>query len=336
MKASVSLLTYNHEPFIAQAIESVLMQQVDFDHELVIGEDCSTDATRRIILGYQSSHPATIRLLPTERNLGMNTNFARTLQACRGQYIALLDGDDYWTSPYKLQKQVEFLDRHPECSICFHNVEVIYEDGSSTSHEFHLQDPIYRMSRSKPKAISTLGDLVAGNFMQTCSVMFRSGLFGDLPEWIHALPIGDWPLHILNAQHGDIGYLDEVLAAYRVHAGGVWSMNLSRQRTFKEIEKVLTMFQILNRHLDFAYDGIMRKEIAELYSKAARALYREQQYRRAADYARTYLSSLPVRERLRRRRFLGMMLKGYLPPVHAALQFVASFLIRSPRSSPSR
>jgi len=181
-KVSVLMTTYNHERFIAQAIESALMQQTDFDYEIVIGEDSSTDRTREIVIGYQKRYSDKIRLSLSERNLGNfgKPNFVRTLQACRGQYIAMLEGDDYWTDPLKLQKQVDFLDNHPECAICFHNVEVLAED----SQENHL------FFRRELKPIYTFDDLVRGSFFPTGSTVFRAGLIGEFPEWFLTTPFG--------------------------------------------------------------------------------------------------------------------------------------------------
>ena len=105
IKVSVCMITYNHERFIAQAVESALMQETDFDYEIVIGEDCSTDGTRQVLLDLHDRHPDRIRLLLREKNIGASHNFVGTLEACRGEYVAFLDGDDYWTCPNKLQKQ---------------------------------------------------------------------------------------------------------------------------------------------------------------------------------------------------------------------------------------
>ncbi|MDQ3815609.1 MAG: glycosyltransferase family 2 protein, partial [Armatimonadota bacterium] len=129
MKVSIVMVTYNHEKYIAQAVESVLMQETNFDYELIIGEDCSQDKTRAIVMDFQRRFPERIRLLLPEKNLGGSgkTNFLQTLAAAQGQYVALLEGDDYWTSPHKLQKQVDFLDSHPECAICFHKSNMLYE-----------------------------------------------------------------------------------------------------------------------------------------------------------------------------------------------------------------
>src|SRR5690349_16516557 len=111
MKVSVCMVTYNHEKFIEKAIEGVLMQETDFDVELVIGEDFSTDQTRSIIEKYQQKYPGKIIIAPSEHNLGMMKNFVNTLNTCTGEYIALCEGDDFWTDPTKLQRQVEFMEK---------------------------------------------------------------------------------------------------------------------------------------------------------------------------------------------------------------------------------
>src|SRR5436190_4362149 len=128
MKVSVLVTTYNHEKYIAQSLDSVLMQETNFDFEIVIFEDCSTDATRGIVIAYQKRYPGKIRLRLPDRNQCSNKPFAEEFEAAPSPFIAIMDGDDYWTSPRKLQKQVEFLDAHPECALCFHNALRIYED----------------------------------------------------------------------------------------------------------------------------------------------------------------------------------------------------------------
>jgi glycosyltransferase involved in cell wall biosynthesis len=117
---SVCIITYNHEKFIAQAIESILNQNTTFPFEIVIGEDCSKDKTRQICESYKKDFPQKIRLLESKMNLGMKQNLIRTLKDCEGKYIALLEGDDYWTDQLKLQRQVDFMDKHPECFLISH------------------------------------------------------------------------------------------------------------------------------------------------------------------------------------------------------------------------
>ncbi|MCF6185625.1 MAG: glycosyltransferase, partial [Bacteroidales bacterium] len=117
MTVSILMLTYNHEKFIAQAIESVLMQKVSFNYELIIGDDCSQDNTQKIIREYQKKHPDIIKPVLRTKNIGANNNFVDIFKKATGKYIALLEGDDYWTDPNKLQKQVDFLEANPEYGI---------------------------------------------------------------------------------------------------------------------------------------------------------------------------------------------------------------------------
>jgi glycosyltransferase involved in cell wall biosynthesis len=182
-KVSVCMITYNHEQFIAQAIESVMMQQVNFDYELVIGEDCSTDRTREIITEYYYKFPDRIRLLLWKENQGLRgrNNLVKTLFECKGKYVALLEGDDYWIDPNKLQKQVDYLDIHTECALCFHNVLVVYNDNSQPVHLFNSPDQ---------KEISSFLDLLKTYFTHTCSVMFRNGIITKFPDFFYQLSHG--------------------------------------------------------------------------------------------------------------------------------------------------
>ena len=180
-KLSVSIVTYDQEAFIGQALDSVLMQRTDFDFEIVIGEDCSTDRTREIVEQYARLYPDRIRALLHPYNLGPShirgkNNFVATFEACRGKYVALLEGDDYWTDLCKLQKQVDFLDNHPDFSTCFHWADWLDEESCRIKPGWRLGPPLI-------KPYYTLDDLLEhGNFIQTASVMFRNNLFGHLPD----------------------------------------------------------------------------------------------------------------------------------------------------------
>ena len=213
---SVAMPTYKHEKFIAQAVQSALMQQTDFEIEIVIGEDCGSDRTREIIVALQQAHPAKIRLLLHEQNQGLlgKNNTVQIFNACRGKYIAFLEGDDYWTVPYKLQRQVDYLEQHPNIVASAHDICVVDENGAQTAASY---------AQPNHKINITLTDLLWANWAPSMSTVFRRGLFGDFPAWFYELRMTDWPLAILNAQFGDIHYMPEVMAAYRVHSGGIWS-----------------------------------------------------------------------------------------------------------------
>jgi glycosyltransferase involved in cell wall biosynthesis len=256
MKVSISIITYNHEKFIRQALDSVLMQNVNFEYEIVIGEDCSTDNTRKILLEYHEKHPAKIRLLLPQKNQGLIRNFVQTYKSCKGEYIAPLDGDDYWTSSNKLRSQVEFLDRHPDFSMCFHPVRVFYDDDKGK--------PGFPIP-GESKEISTLEDLLICNFIPTCGVMFRNNLFGFFPEWYYTLGMEDWPLHVLNAQYGKIGYIDHVMGDYRIHSSSAWS---SKNEIYRSLEDI-KFYKCIDSHLNFKYHNIVNRELSKYYYKLA-------------------------------------------------------------------
>jgi glycosyltransferase involved in cell wall biosynthesis len=301
MKVSVIVMTYNHVDFIAQALDSVLMQQLNFEYEILISEDCSTDGTREIVIGYQEKFPHKIRLLLSERNVHSNAIVVRGINAAKGEYIALLDGDDYWTSPSKLQKQVDFLDNHPEYSMCFHNAQVFYEDGS--------KEPWNWTPENQPE-FSTLEDIWMGNFIATCSTMFRRGLFGEVPDWYDSFfPITDWPLHILNAEHGTIGYINEVMGAYRYHSGGLYSSF----EDFKKLEKTLEFYQKINKDLKFKYDEIINMAISKYFYEWAEEYENRGDIERARFCFKNYLKGKFINKHISMGKLVKMWVKLYMP-----------------------
>jgi glycosyltransferase involved in cell wall biosynthesis len=249
IKVSVAMITYNQESYVSQAIESVISQQTNFEFEIVISDDYSTDNTRSILQEFKIKYPNKIRLLLPDANQGMHLNFVSTLAVCQGVYIALLEGDDYWTSNQKLQKQIDFLDQNPDYSICFHKVLCHYEDNSSESYIF---------PNKNPTLCSSLEDLLLGNFMSTCSVVYRNRLFDKIPSWYFDLKLGDWPLHILNSEYGRIGFIDEVMGVYRIHKGGVWSM---KKRT-EIVENSIEALKSIDTYFKYKYNSIINFSIS--------------------------------------------------------------------------
>ena len=221
-KVSVCIPTYNHEKYISHAIESILKQETDFDYEIILGEDESQDGTREICIEYARRYPDRIRLFLRSRKdviyiNGRPTgrfNAIESLKAARGKYIAMLEGDDYWIDPFKLQKQADYLDNNPDCALSFHNA-LNFDEKSQKFVGVRGPDEI--------KDKYQLSDLLIGHFIPTCSVMYRNGLIKEFPDWFLRVPVGDKPLYILLAQHGSIGYINEVMGVYRIHPGGIWS-----------------------------------------------------------------------------------------------------------------
>jgi len=207
---SVRTSTYQHAPYIKQCIESVLMQKTNFPFELIIGEDFSTDGTREIIFEYARKYPDVIRVVTADYNVGIKANGFRCIRRMRGKYIALCEGDDYWTDPHKLQKQVEFLEKHPGYSFCFHQVKVIYQDDPDKSFTFPDVDDTKWY---------TTEELLKTNFVPTNSVVYRIRKKDDFP--IDIAP-GDWYLHLYNAKFGKFKFMKQQMSVYRKHKSGIW------------------------------------------------------------------------------------------------------------------
>lgn len=214
MKLSVLMITYNHEKYIVQALDSILMQKTNFDYEIVIGEDYSNDNTRNILLEYQKKYPEKIKLLLPEKNLGIMRNFIKTYKACCGEYVALLEGDDFWTSHNKLQEQVNFLENHPEFVMCFTNSRIVNEDGDVIKED--------RLDEDRRKNLSQ-SDIISGLVPPSNTVMFRNNVMAKIPEVFYTSVNGDILFFGMLTEYGDAAYIDENTAAYRMHSGGAWS-----------------------------------------------------------------------------------------------------------------
>lgn len=227
---SVIMITYGHEKFIAKAIEGVLMQEVNFDIELIIADDCSPDNTQKVVEGILKHHPKShlVKYTKHSSNKGMQPNFVWASKRCEGTYIALCEGDDYWTDPLKLQKQVDFLQQNSDYSICFHSVKIQYENN--------LKPFLLDINRDTEET-TNLSDLLKGNYIHTPSVVFKN--HKDLPDWFETAYPGDWPLHIISATYGKTKFLKADMAVYRVHGGGIHSTtggNIERYfETFKNV-----------------------------------------------------------------------------------------------------
>jgi glycosyltransferase involved in cell wall biosynthesis len=253
MKLSIMMLTYNHERFIAQALNSVLSQRVTFDYEIVIGDDCSTDRTRDILAKFCQEYPERVVLLLRERNIGAIRNMAATFGECQGEYVALLEGDDYWICDDKLQRQVDLLDAHRETSLCCHRVQLFDPTGVAG-----LGSGVYPTLAA---GAHTIEELLQANFVMTCSAVLRRTLIGPLPSWISEMSLGDWPLFALAASRGHIELMDEVMAAYRVHSGGIWSTRPVPYR----LRETSRMLKALDRHFEFQFAPIIRRTLAKSY-----------------------------------------------------------------------
>ncbi|GAA3099412.1 hypothetical protein GCM10010520_51090 [Rhizobium viscosum] len=243
MRLSVCIYTYNHESFIEQAVRSALEQDVSFDYEIVIGDDCSTDATPQILHRLAEIYPGRLRIERRDVNLGAEENFARTIGACRGELVAFLDGDDLWTDRNKLASQVDFLDQHPDASFCFHRTRSL---NAAQEYVLPPRDP------SKLSSIELL--LQQSNPVALHTVVARREHLSDLSTWVAGLKLGDWPLCIMLATKGPVGFIPIEMSRHRVHNGGSWTPLLPSLREAYVIQMLNRLSKLLTGEEKTAVD----------------------------------------------------------------------------------
>ena len=204
---SVRTSTYNHGPYIKQCIEGVLMQKTNFQIEYIIGEDFSTDETRAIVFEYAKKYPHIIRVITADYNVGSKANGRRCIRACRGKYMAICEGDDYWTDPLKLQKQVDFLEGHPEYGMCYTKVQYYYQSEK-------------KMGQIWGGNYTTFEKLFQRNTIPTLTVLLRNKLYKDychnIQPALRNWKMGDYPMWLWFAHESLIAFIPEITGVYRV------------------------------------------------------------------------------------------------------------------------
>lgn len=270
---SISCITYSHENYIAEAIDSFLMQETDFPFEVLINDDCSRDNTTNIIREYEKKYPNIIKPIYQKENQyskgvgSMNATF--NFPRANGKYIALCEGDDYWTDPSKLQMQVDFLETNPPYSGCFHDCMRIYE-GEKSNEKQHL-----RIGNRKIVQEVDLASIIDENNIATASIMFKN-FIKEIPKYLQETSKGDYALMIMIAEQGKIKYLPGVMSAYRIHDGGIWS---SRGEIYKE-EEAIKFYNLLQEYFvdnEYILKALSRKKKYSYYTLSRKLVYSKQQ-----------------------------------------------------------
>ena len=264
-KVSVVSITYNHGAYIRDALDGFVAQKTDFPIEIIVADDASTDATPTIIQEYANRYPQLFRSILRSENLGIHANLTDALSAARGEYIALCEGDDYWTDPQKLAKQVAFLDQHPETTVCFHPVRVIWGDDGAAQSKFaqilfrkFMQVFFGKFPVDYWRRDPSMEILLRQNFIQTNSVVYRRlPRYDDTPADVMPL---DWYLHVRHAACGEIKMLPETMAVYRRHPQGIWGSPIADPSKFWRLHgrEHVAMFDAI---LDLFPDDPVREQI---------------------------------------------------------------------------
>lgn len=236
------MITYKHEKFIAQAIEGVLVQKTDFDFHLFIGDDASPDNTSSIVEDYKKRFPGKISYIRHETNIGMHANFMGLYSLAKTKYIALCEGDDYWCDEYKLQKQVDFLERNSNYVLCFTRGLIF--------NTFSEQKQV-NLDLETGKDL-TIGHFIKRNDQLTATVLIRNDANLKLPDFMIRSPFGDllvylWVMYNASAK---AFCLPDVTAVYRIHSGGVHGHHhQSKEKLIKAYKMHLVFYDLLKNHL---------------------------------------------------------------------------------------
>ncbi len=246
---SVSMIAFNQEQYIEQAIESVLVQKTNFPFEIIIGDDVSTDRTVEICEAYQKIHPNIIRVIKNRVNLGMMGNHIRTFKQCKGKYIATLESDDYWIDEYKLQKQIDALESDERMTICFTGRKDFYENTNR----------FVDVPANKKQNCFTVKDFAQDTFFHTCTMVFRNPKTTEWADKLEGMPMSDRPMYLslLNETGGYAYKLQDMSAVFRLNENSVFTPLVPLQRTIRAKDMYLKMKNLfpelgiyLNRHLN--------------------------------------------------------------------------------------
>ena len=297
---SVVCTTYNHAPYIAQTIEGFLIQETNFPIEIIIHDDASTDNTQDIIKKYAESYPTIIKPVLQAKNIwqneGISPTFTIAFPMAQGKYIAWCEGDDYWTDPLKIQKQVDFLEDNPDFAGCFHRVQFIYEEEN--------RNPA--LSNTNQKEVVTFEDLVLKNSICTASFIYRNKQFA-FPDWLKNSSVSDWTLFLLVANCGKLRFLEETMGVYRIHSGGLWTA----ADITKRVLTLISIFKMCRRHFYPRANGLFLQRTASFYKKLLFNYFKADSYK---DYRKHYLNCVLLARHFKNRYF-----------IHATIWYLLSY-----------
>lgn len=244
---SIRVITYNHGRYIAQCLESLVMQRTDFPFEIIVGEDCSTDNTLEIVMRYRERYPDLLTVITSETNVGAYNNTIRVAQACRGKYHAYCEGDDFWIDPLKLQKQVSLMEAHPEYAACCHDVIGVWEEGEKRC--------VYYAPTHDGDVVSLAAVMQATVAMPISGMMVRASVIDSLPAWRSEVWAPDLVLRMWCAHQGGIGYLPGAMSIYRLHGAGATAKTSPRQKLLDSLHT----FTRFDEETSFQYTAHLRQ-----------------------------------------------------------------------------
>lgn len=323
---SINCITYNHENYIANALDSFLMQKTNFKFEILIHDDASTDRTADIIRKYEKKYPDVIKPILQKENqqsqgvkkISYRFNHTRA----NGKYIAMCEGDDYWTDPYKLQKQVDYMEQNPQCTFCFHNGFVV-NDTKEMRKRFII--PWLQENRkfySNHSRKYTAGEIQLLGFIPTASYLFPKHVLDNPPEWFFEAPVGDNAMKLIASSYGYAYYMNEIMCVYRINVRGSsmdkWRKeDVSKEKINKRIircENFLNMLDNFDKWTNYKHakeidEAKKTWEIQLESEKSNKIIFRDDRYKE-------YFKRLDVKEKAK------LYMKCYFPKVLLFLKII--------------
>lgn len=289
---SINCVTYNHEKYIAQAIEGFINQKTNFKYEILIHDDASTDKTADIIKRYEEKYPEIIKpIYQTENQYSKGIWGGQiNLERAKGKYIAICEGDDYWTDEYKLQKQIDYMEKNPKCGLCFHTVE-IFDDQKKAI--------IGKIQPYNENKISPIKDVImgGGSFMGTNSIIYRKDNMVNPPKFYLECPVGDYPLQILHSIKEYAYFIKDSMSVYRVNTGNSWTdKNQEYKRQIELSKKIIKMLQDFNKYSDKKYEDIVIERIKRISYKIIKYDLKEKTL--SKEEYKKYYNCLPLKRKL--------------------------------------
>lgn len=274
-KVSIVCMVYKHEAYLRQCFDGFVMQKTDFPIEILVNDDCSPDGSAKVIREYEKKYPDLFHCIYQEENQyskGKMAWWEVLFPMAKGEYIAICEGDDYWIDPYKLQKQVDFMEQHPDYVACFHNARVQYDDHVSLFNALdENHDP-------------TTEDIIKRHWFIATPTLFFRNVLHDYPEWRGEVLNGDYLLELLLAREGRFYYMDDVMAVYRQDGMGM-SAVLNRNKV-DMVDKLIYLLERMKDYYDGEYASTFDESIRNY--QAMRANYAKEIYYEQHPIARLF------------------------------------------------
>lgn len=315
LKVSISCITFNHEKYIRDALDSFLMQKVNFKYEILIHDDASSDRTQEIVKEYESKYPEIIKPIYQVENKytkGERIAYKYNVSRAKGEYIAFCEGDDYWSDPNKLQIQIDFMEKNPNCGMCFHSMENIDAKSGKT---LYFSRPSKQSRRVYTEEIIEGG----GNIVGSNTMLYRTKYMKNPPSYYFDSHVGDFPIQIYLSTKNYAYFIDRVMSVHRVNVPGSWTeKNLSGKNITKKriinYKRDIELLKNINEYYNGKFNYSISKAISErhCYSRILSTNYLS--FRKSPEYQ--IFKGYAFTKRIK------MFLHAYFPKTYRLMQFL--------------